>query len=417
MQIYDTLSAGTVAIAPETPVTIYVCGITPYDVGHLGHAFVAVTFDTLRRYLEFRGHPVTHVQNITDVDDDIIRRARELEEPTTKVVDENVALYDRDMRAINVRPPTYNPKATEEIPYMIAMAQKLVAAGTAYVVDGHVFFRAAAFPRFGELSRRSGEALIYDTDPERLHALKRDRRDFTLWQRSLPGEPHWSSPWGEGRPGWHIECSAMALRYLGESVTVHGGGHDLVFPHHECEIAQSEAFLGVTPVVHAWAHVGMVRLQGEKMSKSLKNLIQVSDLLKSYSSDAIRLYLLGTHYRESPDYNEAELQRAAELATRLARAAAGPHPNPSAVLDRAQRDGEALGEGVKGGGDGGPFTERFFALMDDDLNTPAVLVLLAEMAGAIEQAHAEGRDAEALQRDLREFGGVLGLHLGEGRRA
>src|SRR5579859_2696949 len=403
MQIYDTLSAGTVTIAPETPVTIYVCGITPYDVGHLGHAFVAVTFDTLRRYLEFRGHAVTHVQNITDVDDDIIRRARELEEPTTKVVDENVALYDCDMRAINVRPPTYNPKATEEIAYMIAMGQKLVAEGTAYVVDGHVFFRAAAFPRFGRLSGRTGEALISDTEPERLHALKHDRRDFTLWQRSLPGEPHWSSPWGEGRPGWHIECSAMALRYLGESVTVHGGGHDLVFPHHECEIAQSEAFLGVSPVVRAWAHVGMVRLAGEKMSKSLKNLIQVSDLLETYSSDAIRLYLLSTHYRESPDYDEAELRRASELATRLARAA-GPQPG-------------AKGEAIKAGGAGGPFTERFLALMDDDLNTPAVLALLAEMAGAIEQARADGREAEALQRDLREFGGVLGLHLGEGRGA
>ena len=402
MQIYDTLSAGTVAIPPEAPVTIYVCGITPYDVGHLGHAFVAVTFDTLRRYLEFRGHPVTHVQNVTDVDDDIIRRARELEEPTTKVVDENVALYDRDMRAINVRPPTYTPKATEEIPYMIAMAQKLVAEGTAYVVDGHVFFRAAAFPRFGELSRRTGEALISDTEPERLHALKHDRRDVTLWPRSLPGEPCWSSPWGEGRPGWHIECSAMALRYLGESVTVHGGGHDLVFPHHECEIAQSEAFLGESPVVRAWAHVGMVRLQGEKMSKSLKNLIQVSDLLQSYSSDAIRLYLLGTHYRQSPDYDEAELQHAANLATRLTRAAGSV---PAGKQD-----------GIKSGSAGGPFTERFFALMDDDLNTPAVLALLAELAGTIEQAHAEGRDAEALQRDLREFGGVLGLHLGEGSR-
>src|SRR5579884_45534 len=298
MQLYDTRTAGLAEIEPGSPVSIYVCGITPYDVGHLGHAFVALTFDVLRRYLEFRGHQVTHVQNITDVDDDVIRKAAELGRTTTEVVEENVALYARDMALINILPPTYNPKATEEIPYMLAMAQKLVADGSAYVVDGHVFFRAAAFPRFGQLSRRSGEALISDTEPERLHALKRDRRDFTLWQRSLPGEPHWSSPWGEGRPGWHIECSAMALRYLGDEVTIHGGGADLIFPHHESEIAQSETFLGRSPIVRAWAHVGMLRIGGEKMSKSLKNLIQVSDLVRGYPADAIRLYLLSTHYRE-----------------------------------------------------------------------------------------------------------------------
>jgi len=395
MQIYDTLAAGMVEIAPDTPVTIYVCGITPYDVGHLGHAFVAVTFDTLRRYLEFRGHAVTHVQNITDVDDDVIKRAGELGQTTTQVVDENVALYARDMAAINVRPPTYNPKATEEIGYMLAMAQKLVADGAAYVVDGHVFFRTAAFPRFGQLSRREGDALISDTEPERLHALKRDRRDFTLWQRSLPGEPHWSSPWGEGRPGWHIECSAMALRYLGDSVTVHGGGHDLVFPHHECEIAQSEAFLGGAPVVRAWAHVGMMRLDGVKMSKSLKNLIQVADLIRTYSSDAIRLSLLSQHYRSSPNYDEQELQRCADLAQRLARAAV------------------AAPTGVEAGAEVGPFTERFFAAMDHDLDTPAAVATLADMADAIDQGSAHEQDVVPMQRALREFGDVLGLCFGE----
>jgi cysteinyl-tRNA synthetase len=396
MQIYDTRTKGYIEVAPDLPVTMYVCGITPYDVGHLGHAFVAVSFDVMHRYFEYKGHHVVHVQNITDVDDDVIRRAAELGQSTTQVVDENVALYERDMAFINVRPPTYNPKATEEIPYMIAMAQKLVADGTAYVVDGHVFFRAAAFPRFGELSGRSGDDLVSDTEPERLHALKQDRRDFTLWQRSLPGEPHWTSPWGEGRPGWHIECSAMALRYLGDSVLVHGGGGDLIFPHHESEIAQSEAFLGRSPVVVAWAHIGMLCIDGEKMSKSLKNLVQVSDLIRTYSSDAIRLFLLGTHYRGVLNYNPADLERTAGLARRLTRAA-------------TLHAGEAE-ETVNTG----PFVEQFCAAMDNDFDTPTAIAVLTHMAEEIEKGHERGRDFRDLQATLREFGSVLGLYLGEG---
>jgi cysteinyl-tRNA synthetase len=395
MQIFDTRTAAMYEIAPEAPVTVYVCGITPYDVGHLGHAFLYVTFDVLRRYLEFRGHRVTHVQNITDVDDDVIRRAAELGQTTTQVVEENVAIFEREMAAINVLPPTFNPRATVEIPYMIAMAQKLVADGAAYVLDGHVFFRAAAFPRFGELSRREGDALISDTEPERLHALKHDRRDFTLWQRSLPGEPSWPSPWGEGRPGWHIECSAMALRYLGDTVTIHGGGGDLVFPHHESEIAQSETFLGRSPVVRAWAHVGMLRIDGEKMSKSLKNLVQVSDLVRSYPADAIRLYLLDTHYRDTLHYDEPDLARHAEMASLLVRATSLPPSGGS---------GETLAAG--------PFSEQFFEAMDDDLRTPDAIAVLTGLAEAIERTHAAGGEVTAAQEALRELAAVLGLTLG-----
>ena len=395
MQIYDTRTAALTTIAEGAPVTIYVCGITPYDVGHLGHALVAVTFDTLHRYLEFRGHDVTHVQNVTDIDDDVIRKAGEVGRTTTEVVDENVAIYDREMRGINVRPPTYYPFATREIPYMLAMIQKFVADGTAYVVDGHVFFRVAAFPNFGALSKRQGDELISDTEPERLHALKRDRRDFTLWQRSLPGEPSWPSVYGFGRPGWHIECSAMALRYLGEHVTVHGGGGDLVFPHHESEIAQSEAFLGRGPVVQAWAHVGMLTIDGDKMSKSLKNMVFVSQLLERYSGDGIRLYLLSTKYRDVLHYSEDGVAAADALARRIARAAA---LTPGGA-------GDPL--------DAGAFTERFFRAMDDDLDTPAVVQLLSEMAQTIETAVAQDRDPSAIQRALYEFGGVLGLTMGE----
>ena len=394
MLIYDTRTAEMVEIAPAVPVTIYVCGITPYDVGHLGHAFVAVSFDVLHRYLEFRGHQVTHVQNVTDVDDDVIRRAGELGQTTTQVVEENVALYARDMASINVRPPTYNPRATAEIPYMIAMAQKLVADGAAYVVDGHVFFRAAAFPQFGELSRRHDDELISDTEPERLHALKEDRKDFTLWQQSLPGEPHWSSPWGEGRPGWHIECSAMALRYLGNSVTVHGGGGDLVFPHHESEIAQSETFLGHGPFVHAWAHIGMLRIDGEKMSKSLKNLIQVSELIRHYTSDGIRLYLLSTHYRDTLHYDEQNLAGHDHTARQLAYALTLPPDGGS---------GDTLSAG--------PFTERFFAAMDADLDTPRAVQTLVDLADAIDRTQGTRGDVTAAQQALRELGSVLGLTL------
>jgi cysteinyl-tRNA synthetase len=395
MQIYDTRTAALTTIPEGVPVTIYVCGITPYDVGHLGHALVAVTYDTLHRYLEFRGHAVTHVQNVTDIDDDVIRKAAEVHQTTTEVVDEHVAIYDREMRAINVRPPTYYPFATREIPFMLAMIQKLLADGNAYAVDGHVFFRTASFPNLGQLSKRQGDALISDTEPERLHALKRDRRDFTLWQRSLPGEPSWPSVWGEGRPGWHIECSAMALRYLGDHVTVHGGGGDLVFPHHESEIAQSEAFLGHGPVVQAWAHVGMLRIDGEKMSKSLKNMVFVSQLIERFSGDGIRLYLLSTKYRASLVYDEQGVVRADALARRIARAAA---LTPGGAGDDL---------------DAGGYTERFFRAMDNDLDTPTVVRLLEEMVGAIETAVAQDRDASALQRALYEFGGVLGLTMGE----
>ena len=396
MQIYDTRTAGYYTIEDTEPVTMYVCGITPYDVGHLGHAFVSVSFDVMRRYLEFRGHQVTHVQNITDVDDDVIRRAGELGQTTTQVVEENVALYEREMADINVLRPTYNPRATEEIPYMIAMAQRLVASDAAYVVDGHVFFRIAAFPAFGELSRRLGDSLISDTEPERLHALKQDRRDFTLWQRSLPGEPHWTSPWGEGRPGWHIECSSMALRYLGDSVSIHGGGGDLVFPHHESEIAQTETFLGRGPVVRAWAHIGMLRIDGEKMSKSLKNLIQVGDLITHYSSDGIRIYLLSTHYRDVLHYSEAGVKRCDELARRMARA--------SALPARGSDDPIEIGT----------FTDRFFTAMDDDLDTPGAIAVLTDLTNEIEAAQRSDREVKSAQQILREFTGVLGLHLGEG---
>ena len=396
MQIYDTRTAGYYTIEDTEPVTMYVCGITPYDVGHLGHAFVSVSFDVMRRYLEFRGHQVTHVQNITDVDDDVIRRAGELGQTTTQVVEENVALYERDMADINVLRPTYNPRATEEIPYMIAMAQRLVASHAAYVVDSHVFFRVAAFPAFGELSRRLGDSLISDTEPERLHALKQDRRDFTLWQRSLPGEPHWTSPWGEGRPGWHIECSAMALRYLGDSVSIHGGGGDLVFPHHESEIAQTETFLGRSPVVKAWAHIGMLRIDGEKMSKSLKNLVQVGDLITHYSSDGIRLYLLSTQYRDVLHYSEAGVKRCDELARRMARASALPPIGSDDPIEI------------------GAFTDRFFTTMDNDLDTPGAIAVLTDLTNEIEAAQKRDREVKSAQQILREFTGVLGLHLGEG---
>jgi len=396
MQIYDTRTAGYYTIEDTEPVTMYVCGITPYDVGHLGHAFVSVSFDVMRRYLEFRGHQVTHVQNITDVDDDVIRRAGELGQTTTQVVEENVALYERDMADINVLRPTYNPRATEEIPYMIAMAQRLVASHAAYVVDSHVFFRVAAFPAFGELSRRLGDSLISDTEPERLHALKQDRRDFTLWQRSLPGEPHWTSPWGEGRPGWHIECSAMALHYLGDSVSIHGGGGDLVFPHHESEIAQTETFLGRSPVAKAWAHIGMLRIDGEKMSKSLKNLVQVGDLITHYSSDGIRLYLLSTQYRDVLHYSEAGVKRCDELARRMARASALPPIGSDDPIEI------------------GAFTDRFFTAMDDDLDTPGAIAVLTDLTNEIEAAQKRDREVKSAQQILREFTGVLGLHLGEG---
>lgn len=342
------------------PVGVYVCGITPYDTTHLGHAFTYVTFDVLVRALRAAGQPVRYVQNVTDVDDDIIRRARELATTWDRLAEKESALYVEDMAALNVMAPDVFPRASQTIPKIIALVARLEAQGHAYQRDGNVYFRVGSVADYGRLSRISREEMITlsaqrGADPD--DPRKQDPLDFVLWQASAPDEPRWESPWGVGRPGWHIECSAMALEYLGPQVDVHGGGADLIYPHHESEIAQSESATGIRPFARIWMHTGMLRYRGEKMSKSLRNLVLIRDLLPRYEADSIRVMLLRHHYREPWEYTEDELRDAAGWTERLRAAAdrAGNGPSDSALEVRAA--------------------------LEDDMDTPRALRVLEESVG------------------------------------
>jgi len=366
MRLRNTETGAVQPLEPaHRPVRVYVCGITPYDTTHLGHAFTYVAFDVLVRSLRAAGQPVRYVQNVTDVDDDIIRRARELGTTWDRLATTETALYEADMAALNVRPPDVFPWASQTIPKIIDLVRKLEAQGHAYRRDGNVYFRVGSVTDYGRLSRLSREEMIKlsgqrGADPN--DPRKQDPLDFVLWQSSAPDEPRWESPWGEGRPGWHIECSAMALEHLGEQVDVHGGGSDLIFPHHESEIAQSESVTGVRPFARIWVHVGMLRYQGEKMSKSLRNLVLVGDLLRRYDADSIRVLLLRHHYREPWEYTEDQLEDAAGWMRRLRQAAHGSGDvsgsSPLAVQAALENDLDTpralhLLEDAVRGGDGG----------------------------------------------------------------
>jgi L-cysteine:1D-myo-inositol 2-amino-2-deoxy-alpha-D-glucopyranoside ligase len=396
MRLYNTLSRRVETFTPrQNPVTVYVCGITPYDTTHLGHAFTYVSLDVLIRYLAFRGHAVRYVQNVTDIDDDILREAKEVDEPWKALGDRWTAHFIRDMQALNVRPPDELPRATETIPQIIEVVQQLLEAGVAYESGGSVYFQLDAWPEYGKLSRLSYDEMLpianeRGNDPDDPH--KRDPLDFVLWQAQAPGEPAWDSPWGAGRPGWHIECSTMAIHHLGYPVDIHSGGADLTFPHHESEIAQAEGATGESPFVRFWVHTAMVHHQGEKMSKSLGNLVMVSDLLESWSPDAIRLYLASHHYREPWEHDQDALEQAEQLARTL-REAVTVEDGPGEALDPSAA------------------REAFVAAMDDDLDTPRAVAELAQWAEATLSAARAGRDVQAAQEALRSLGRVFGLRF------
>jgi L-cysteine:1D-myo-inositol 2-amino-2-deoxy-alpha-D-glucopyranoside ligase len=372
------------------PIGLYVCGITPYDTTHLGHAFTYVAFDVLVRVLRAGGQSVRYVQNVTDVDDDIIRRARELGTTWDRLADKETALYAQDMAALNVFAPDVFPRASQTIPKIIALIVRLEAQGHAYQRDGNVYFRVGSVADYGRLSRLSPKEMITlsaqrGADPN--DPRKQDPLDFVLWQTSAPGEPRWESPWSVGRPGWHIECSAMALEHLGPQVDIHGGGADLIYPHHESEIAQSESATGVRPFARIWMHTGMLRYQGEKMSKSLRNLVLVHDLLPRYGADSIRVLLLRHHYREPWEYTSDQLDDAAAWTARL-RAA-------------AKRTARASGNRAS----------EVRAALEDDLDTPRALRLLEE--AVVGGDGGWGAAAEMLGLRL----GATGAHPGEMKKA
>ena len=383
MRLRNTETDAVQPLEPgDRPVGLYVCGITPYDTTHLGHAFTYVVFDVLVRTLRASGQPVRYVQNVTDIDDDIIRRARELGTTWEHLAAKETALYEADMAALNVLAPDVFPRASQTIPKITELIKRLEAQGHAYRRDGNVYFRVGSVTDYGRLSRLSREQMVKlsaerGADPN--DPRKQDPLDFILWQASAAPEPCWPSPWGDGRPGWHIECSAMALENLGKQVDVHGGGADLIFPHHDSEIAQSEAATGVRPFARIWAHVGMLRYQGEKMSKSLRNLVLVRDLLQRYDADSIRVLLLRHHYREAWAYTEDKLDDAAAWTRRLQEAARGSRP-AAAPRDLAVR-----------------------AALEDDLDSPRALRLLEESIGREDESWQDGAAILGLRLDGRQL--------------
>jgi cysteinyl-tRNA synthetase len=398
MRIYSTLSGKKEEFAPQgDEVRIYVCGVTPYSDAHIGHAMSYVIFDVIRRYLRYKKYKVKYVQNVTDIDDKIIDRANKLGIPPAELAGKYTKSYDEDMEALNiVRTETdVYPKATEEIPKIIEVVQGLIDKGHAYPAGGSVYFRVRSAPDYGKLSHRSLEAMRA-AECAIGSQEKEDAMDFVLWKATKPGEPFWESPWGQGRPGWHIECSAMSLKYLGDTLDIHGGGQDLIFPHHENEIAQSESFTGVKPFVKYWLHNGLVQLGGDKMSKSLGNLITIKQALEKYSADAIRVFILNSHYRSPLTYSEEGLEAAERGAKRLTWA--------------AFRDDPAGGKGEVF--DAETYRKQFLEAMDDDFNTAKALGVLFDLASAINQAGDAGVGIGKAQGVLVSLGReVLGLKL------
>jgi cysteinyl-tRNA synthetase len=409
IQIYNTLSRKTEPLETVEPgvVRMYVCGVTPYDDAHIGHAMSAIVFDVIRRYLEFRGYQVRHIVNFTDVDDKVIARAEKIGRDPLELSSQLADEFLAQLAALNVQPATDYPRVTQTIPEIRDFIQGLINNGYAYAADGDVYFRVAADADYGKLSGRSlGEMLQgtrFEVDPR-----KESPADFALWKGAKPGEPSWPSPWGEGRPGWHIECSAMSMKHLGAQIDIHGGGNDLVFPHHENEIAQSESLTG-KPFARYWVHNGMLQLvnsqtrEVEKMSKSLGNVVTVASFLEQYDADVFRLIVLGSYYRSPLTYN-AEI--AADNARKLDRLLTALQPaTGSAEAGPAVETLARAAETARAG---------FTAAMDNDFNTSGAMAALFELVRAINSARdagVGGAPFAAAQAAFRELAGVLGLRL------
>jgi len=390
LKIHNDLTRSKEAFTPLEPgkVRMYVCGMTVYDLCHLGHARVMVVFDVVYRYLKARGYDVTYIRNITDIDDKIIARANERGEPFSELTTRFIAAMHEDADALGVLRPDAEPKATDHIDAILAMIGRLIANGHAYVAGGDVYYDVRSFPEYGKLSGKSIEDL---QSGARVNPgeHKRDPLDFALWKAAKPGEPAWDSPWGAGRPGWHIECSAMSTEALGDTFDIHGGGADLTFPHHENEIAQSEGATG-HPFVKYWMHNGFVRINEEKMSKSLGNFFTVREILARYRPEEVRYFVLTSHYRSPLNYDDEHLDNARGALTRFYTALRG--------LPAAQPAGAEV------------FTERFDAAMDDDFNTPEALAVMFDLTREINRVRKQDEDqAAALGAELCRLGGILGI--------
>ncbi len=413
MRFYNDLTMQKEDFVPirEGEVTMYSCGPTVYDLIHVGNARPIIMFDVLRRYLEYRGYKVNFVQNFTDVDDKIIKRANQEGISAGEVAEKYIAEYWKDVEGLGVRPATVHPKATENIPQIIELVQTLIDKGFAYEVNGDVYYRTAKFRDYGKLSHQNLDDLMHGARVE-VNDVKENPMDFALWKAAKPGEPAWQSPWGMGRPGWHIECSAMSNRYLGKTIDIHTGGKDLIFPHHENEIAQSEAANGV-PFVHYWLHNGFINIDNQKMSKSLGNFFHVRDVADTYGYDCIRMFMLMSHYRSPLNYSTDVLEQA------------------QAALDRLKTAKENLDFFVQNGRDGDmtqadadfvasldKYRARFTEVMDDDFNTADAVSVIFELVRDVNAAVSPAADpskalASACRDIFMELCGVLGIPFGQ----
>ncbi len=408
-RLYNTLTRSKEVFEPLSPprVNMYVCGITAYDEAHLGHARAAVVFDVLYRFLRYLGYRVVYVRNYTDIDDKIINRALREGRSWQEIAEQYIREYQEEMAALGVLKPTHEPRATEHIPEMIALVERLLARGVAYVVDGEVYFAVEKFPGYGKLSGRRPEDMLAGARVE-VSEKKRNPLDFALWKAAKPGEPFWDSPWGPGRPGWHLECSAMSLKYCGETLDIHGGGLDLIFPHHENEIAQSEAATG-KPFVRYFVHNGLITVNGEKMAKSLGNYVSVKELLSRYHPETIRLFLLTKHYRSPLDYTEQAIKEAEKALYGLYGSLYFLQRIKSVREGELRKGGRRLAQALE------TFQQRFVAALADDLNTAVALGevfnLLSEvnrfLPAAREATSAEAQLATEVLKVIKDLPGAL----------
>jgi len=411
LRVYNTLTGGKEEFQPLVPgkVGMYVCGVTVYDYCHIGHARANIVFDVIYRYLQFAGYEVNYVRNYTDVDDKIINRANQQGISSKQLAEEFIQAFDEDMEALGLRKPTHEPKATDYIDRIIVLAKQLIEKGMAYESAGDVYYSVEKFPTYLKLSKRNMEEMQAGA---RIAPgeQKRNPMDFALWKAAKPGEPSWESPWGPGRPGWHIECSAMSSALLGETFDIHGGGRDLIFPHHENEIAQSEGVSG-KPFVKYWLHNGFVNINQEKMSKSLGNFFTIRDILKSYNPEVVRFFILTAHYRSPVDFSDQNLKEAQAGLSRFYEA-----------LQLAAEAVEGVPESEVAAQEGAELEAQFRAAMDDDFNTAQAIGHLFEGVRTINRLVAEKKfrkkadkvaSVRALRDKIAELGDVLGLFVSD----
>ena len=407
LRVYNTLTRKKESFEPINPdeVTMYVCGPTVYDDAHVGHGMSSLVFDIIRRYLEYKGYQVRHVMNYTDVDDKIIMRAQYEEVDPFKLAENYIQQYAEHLEELNILPATEYPRVSTEIENIIKVIQGLEDKGYAYAVEGDVYFRVAKDDDYGKLSRRKVEDMESGTRID-VDSRKESPMDFALWKSAKPGEPSWESPWGPGRPGWHIECSVMSIEHLGDQIDIHGGGNDLIFPHHENEIAQSESYTG-KQFAKYWLHNGMMQLSGEKMSKSLGNLVTIEEFLTDHEGDVLRMLVLNSSYRSPLTFSNEVLEQTRRALGRLRGGLRPAFPEASGASQETLTD---LAEQVEKTRTG------FIGAMDDDFNTAGALGYMFDLVRSINQARdgsATAGEIEAAQALLLELGGVLGLSLAE----